>query len=1095
MKVGLTRAVLGLASVCVTLPCSLAAESDLRVFNIPAGDAEDAIAAFSQQAQRMIAAPGDALLNAKAPPVYGRYSPASALAIILKNTDLEVASDDGHIVVLRRRVVLPPPPPAAGSPVQSWDDVETVTVTGYRASLENSTNAKRAAIIFADSVFAEDIGKFPDINVAEAFNRIPGIAITREVTGEGLNVSIRGLGTNFTKVLLNNAPVAVASTGRTDAQNANREVDLNMFPVELFSQLSVSKSPTAALIEGGAAGTVNMRSARPFNREGFRIHYSVQGQINSASGKLGQNGTLILSNTWNGRVGVLVGISAHHNLVRTQGFETIGWTNPNLSAAQCGATSGCNATGGGNWTIPAIAPTNASTLALGIAGDTIDRTWLLAHNPKLTSIKQLDDALIPRLARPANQAGHRDRVNAVTSIEFWPNAGLHFYVDSVFGRTVNQELRTDMAFQVRNSAVIPLNEEVDSNGIVTRGTFANTNLFLELRPYTEKGDFMSISPGLEWQATELLRVDLQANATRSHFFRDYPTVGLYTSPATVTYEFAGGEIPTFTSSVDVNDAHSWAWLNERASVAQEKRYTYTNGAHLDVAYGAEKTKIKVGFSYDDIYRTIRAADNSLAWQAAICGNNPSTWLPSPNTQPTCDGDDSNPNPAYPGFGTGYTAGAAPITWTGSLVPNSEVYRYLHPGPTGYATINWDAFKRASHYDSYAANAPFTNTSITGTKSGTVSEKIVGFYLQLDGTLDLAARPLRYDIGVRWAETHQTVAGLAYNRTDPRNSTLSDGGLYPVTPIFASIENAYQAFLPSANFVYHPTTDIQIRFSASRTMTRPDPSAMLPGANFSSASADVATVGNSALNPYYSTNVDLGMEYYTGREGYIGFAVFRKAVSGFTVTGTTTHPFSDLAAYGINYTTLNDTQRTAIDTRGGPAHATVLFNQEINASGLLTVNGLEFNWVQPLDILLEPYGLKGLGFTANVTIMGQKGRGAAPAVAIGVPNYTYNLVGYYENDGAMLRLSYVYYGQTVASSANQNSITDARLYGAPYRQLDLSASYSLSEFLGRLPSDPKLTIDVQNLTGSAQRSYFQFKRATYSYYVPGCSVLFGVRGTF
>src|SRR2546423_365232 len=83
-----------------------------------------------------------------------------------------------------------------------------------------------------------DIGKFPDSNIAESLNRIPGVTISREVTGEGINVSIRGLGTNFTKVTLNGANVAVASTGATDASNANREVDLNWFPTELFTQLS-----------------------------------------------------------------------------------------------------------------------------------------------------------------------------------------------------------------------------------------------------------------------------------------------------------------------------------------------------------------------------------------------------------------------------------------------------------------------------------------------------------------------------------------------------------------------------------------------------------------------------------------------------------------------------------------------------------------------------------------------------------------------------------------------------------------------------------------------------------------------------------------
>src|SRR3954464_11020524 len=79
------------------------------------------------------------------------------------------------------------------------EEITEVVVTGYRASLQSATNAKRKSVGFSDSVFAEDIGKFPDLNIAESLNRIPGVQLTREVTGEGLNIAIRGLNTNFTK--------------------------------------------------------------------------------------------------------------------------------------------------------------------------------------------------------------------------------------------------------------------------------------------------------------------------------------------------------------------------------------------------------------------------------------------------------------------------------------------------------------------------------------------------------------------------------------------------------------------------------------------------------------------------------------------------------------------------------------------------------------------------------------------------------------------------------------------------------------------------------------------------------------------------------
>jgi TonB-dependent receptor len=353
------------------------------------------------------------------------------------------------------------------------EEIGEVVVTGFRASLQSSTDAKRESVGFTDAIFAEDIGKFPDTNLAESFNRIPGITITRETSGEGLNIAIRGLGTNFTRVLLNDAPVAIASTGRTDSQNTNREVDLDMFPTELFSQLTVHKSSDAHTLEGGAAGTVNMRMARPFDKEGGRLAYSIQGLDNNNADGTGVKGSLLASDTW-GNFGVLVGVSGYNNKVNTTGFETIGWTNANLSATQSTSATRNN-TGGGNWTIPGTVPANAGN---GLTtGATIDQAFLLANNPGLT-IQQIDNALIPRLGRPSAEYGTKNRYNGIISLEYRPTDGLHFFLDSMYGKKEIDMQRIDMNLVGRNGAIVPLNMQVDRDDcsagcVVTSATFAN----------------------------------------------------------------------------------------------------------------------------------------------------------------------------------------------------------------------------------------------------------------------------------------------------------------------------------------------------------------------------------------------------------------------------------------------------------------------------------------------------------------------------------------------------------------------------------------------------------------------------------------------
>jgi TonB-dependent receptor len=271
--------------------------------------------------------------------------------------------------------------------------------------------------------------------------------------------------------------------------------------------------------------------------------------------------------------------------------------------------------------------------------------------------------------------------------------------------------------------------------------------------------------------------------------------------------------------------------------------------------------------------------------------------------------------------------------------------------------------------------------------------------------------------------------------------------------------------------------------------------MLPGLNFSSPSADVGSVGNPNLKPYLSDNIDLGFEYYTGKEGYLGFAAFRKSVSGFTVNGSTTVPFSSLAFYGVTFDTLSPTQQTAINSRGGPTQAQVTLTEQVNAPGRLTINGLELTWVQPLDFLLGRYlGLNGFGFNANYTLVDQSGSGSAQAVATGVPPRAYNVTGYYENHGISLRLSRTWNKGFISSGFGQNGITNAALFSDSYGQWDFAGSVKLGNYFGNNLM-PELTLDVQNITKAKQRSYFQFPDATFTYYKPGRLVLVGVRGKF
>ncbi len=1060
-------------------------------------------------------------------------------------------------------------------PVLAQDNgVEAVTVTGYQASLENALNAKRQNLSFTDSVFAEDIGKFPDSNIAESLNRIPGVTILRDSTGEGVNVSIRGLGTNFTKILLNNAQISVASTGPIDQQNNNREVDLNMFPTELFTQLTVSKSPSPDQLEGGAAGTVNMRSARPFDNPGLHITGSLQGTDYSHANSLGEKGTIIASDTI-GPFGALLGVTVSHANIFTQGWETGngGYVNSSaLSAAQCGVAvpastltpTGCDTLGGNSYTLPATVPAGISFNGPGgliTGGQTIDANFLTKQNPGLTTV-QISNALLPKFPRPMFEEGYRDRFNGVASFEYRPTDDLQFYLDLIGGVTDNNMNRTDSTLGIRAGAasvpIVPVGLQIDANNFITSGTILGGIYGVEARPYVEHGNFYSINPGMSWQVTDLLHVDFQANVSRSNFFRDAPTFYVVTAPPSQAAFIpgptppAGGPVSTYTlaqphalttSNIDINNPANYQWNNGLVRMQDERHITKTNGAHLDVKYGGDEFAVKAGFAYDDAFRQVIGINPDAQYQSMVCGDNPSIFLPPPNSASQCQGLNvagssaalnalsSTGYPAFAGYGTGFTAGKAPLTYGGSLVPSTALAQYLRPGPTGFVTMNYAAIEAATNYRALDAasiasvGVPRTGSTVTypfalgagdtGAASGMEEERTAGFYGMVSGILHLDSRNLKYNFGLRWVQTLQNIIS-PIQHGDPRNATLKDGGFYPNTFTFVNERRMYQAFLPSANFVYEVTDDFQVRASFSRTMTRPNVNSMIDSVNFGDVAVTNATKGNPALKPYFSNNIDLGAELYTGGAGYIGIDVFRKSISGFTINTSFPQTFPYLQQFGITYGSLSPQQQSALDLKTGgvggsnSANLPIIVSQNVNAQGLLVVNGMELDYSQPLDFLLEQYGLPGFGTTANVTIVDQKSTGSLPAIAGGVAPLTYNATAYYDHGGATIRFSYTwtdkYYttgntggimGLCLPNISAQSAGCTAGPYfiTAPYGQLDMSSSYRLANLFGDIPGDPQLTFDIQNITKSKLRTYEQYDYVTNTYYDSGSLYMFGVRAQF
>jgi len=193
-------------------------------------------------------------------------------------------------------------------------EVEVITVTGIRSSLKESMLNKREAINVSDGITAEDLGKFPDQNVAESLQRITGVSIDRS-GGEGQYVSVRGFGPQFNMVTVNGRQMAT--------ENAGREFSFDTLAAELITGADVFKSPTAKMQEGGIGATIDIKTARPFDFEGFKAAGSVKGVYDDLSGETSPQASGLVTNTFmDNRLGVLVSLSHQERKSQTNMMET-----------------------------------------------------------------------------------------------------------------------------------------------------------------------------------------------------------------------------------------------------------------------------------------------------------------------------------------------------------------------------------------------------------------------------------------------------------------------------------------------------------------------------------------------------------------------------------------------------------------------------------------------------------------------------------------------------------------------------------------------------------------------------------------------------
>ncbi|WP_299268540.1 TonB-dependent receptor [uncultured Psychrosphaera sp.] len=246
--------------------------------------------------------------------IQGEYSLNKALDYIFKQSQISYKILNFGVMILPRK---------EGTKNTAIDEI---VVTGIRGALQRSRDIKRATVEISDVIAAEDMGNYPDINLAESLQRIPGVTITREA-GEGRQLSLRGTLPDFTQVTLNGIPVLANNDSPMDSREQkqrDRSFDFNVFSSELFNQVQVFKAYSAEHLSGGLAGTVALQTAKPFDQPGFNLILSPQIGGNEYSDQLAKRFTGLVSNTW-GDWGALLSASYGKRYAEERGANTFRW--------------------------------------------------------------------------------------------------------------------------------------------------------------------------------------------------------------------------------------------------------------------------------------------------------------------------------------------------------------------------------------------------------------------------------------------------------------------------------------------------------------------------------------------------------------------------------------------------------------------------------------------------------------------------------------------------------------------------------------------------------------------------------------------------
>ena len=926
----------------------------------------------------------------------------------------------------------------AAAPPQADQETADIVVTGFRASLDSALGMKRQEAAAIDSIVAEDIGKFPDSNLAESMQRVPGIALARGDGGEGRNISVRGLGAGFTRVRINGME-GTSQTGSSDiygAGNNGRSFDFNVFPTEIFSALSVRKTTSADVEEGSLGATVDLSAPKPMDqKEDFVLSMTARGVYNELSKKVDPRASLLISKQFgDSGFGILGSLAYQKRNIREVGYSAVDILSANTNGGFCSPVG--------------FAPQNPSTNAAKGA-DALNcstgnpRTSTNGAYQAIVDLRRDDlpnvagsGAFLPRIPRYLNSEQDQERTGGSLTLQFKPDDETDISLDFLYSRfevtrrdnyiaaisfarsaANNGQPMTsvrDIEFDENGSLVYGLFDGVDvrSEGLVDHfvSTFkqANLNFKRQLSDNLEVSGIVGFNRSI-WDGKKRLQTFIDAIDTDG-FSIDYRD---------------GGSTPVLGFGIDVNNPASFTYAPGLADGTVLGGFSYqgkpsknttdnmTAEANLKWSF-SDAFSIRAGAQYrrsDFLSTFLRPYSADLLVRALPAG----TSLADITT--TISGVDKL-------WGKG-----APSSWV------------------------------AIDADKWADTFGFDSVRYCGVECGAgrsrVREEVMSSYIMANFDLeDAIGFGVRGDVGVRYVKTDMVSSGYI----TVANAASPTG----LAGQFASAKNGYDDWLPSANVVIEPIDNLLVRVSGAKVLARPELGLLTPTSGVNPVTR-VGNVNNPFLDPIRATTFDLAVEWYFRPGSLLSAAFFYKDIKSFIQNVNSQIPFNQLGlpdALLIGSNTLPTelfTVSQPFNTPGGP-----LKGIELNAQipftffdGFLANFGVLANYTKVTSKI--DYILASVNGVPTVT---------TTADLVGLSKNTASATLYYEDDKFSIRSTGNFrdkFIRGIPASPGSDLQGNAKTF-----YMDASASYNVTDRL-------KIIVEAQNLTDEQNRLYIDSQR--------------------